>query len=50
MNVWLKEPSSVILMYFGVAEEYSSMQSMKRPIVCPVSASSCLSVLFTVPR
>jgi hypothetical protein len=49
MNMWLKEPSSVILLYFGGAEEYSSMQSTERATVCPVHASSCLFVCFTVP-
>jgi hypothetical protein len=46
MNMSLKEPSSVLLQYFGVAEGYSSMQSTERPTVCPVYVSSCLSVIF----
>ena len=49
MNMWLKVPSSVILLYFGVAEEYSSMQSVERSFFSLVYASSCLSVFLEFP-
>jgi hypothetical protein len=43
------EHFAVILPYFGVAEEYISMQSTEGPIVGLVYASSCLSVFVAVP-
>jgi hypothetical protein len=49
IEVRVGEDCCVFLLYFGVPEEYSSMQSAKRSIVGLFEVSSCYPCLLQFP-